>query len=385
MRMLKKIGSVAAMVAACVVSFPASAAAERAYDPLNLKSSSVLVVDDASGQVLYGKNTDAVVPIASITKLMTAMVTLDAGLPLDEMIEISEEDYDSARGERVRARLAVGTTISREDLLRLALMSSDNRSAAALGRTYPGGLPAFVQAMNAKAYLLGMHDSRFVEPTGLQSANVSSAQDLAKLVRAAHEYPLIRDFSTTPTHAFTINGNFVEHGNTNALVKSGNWEIDVQKTGFIREAGRCLVMYAKLAARPVIIVLLDSVGKYARLADAARIRDWLDPGYDVPEMLTRAERLPHRAPMRLKNAATPKVNRGVNLKVTSTSTRLKGAVTLKVNRGANLKVTSTPTRLKGTVTLKVNKAVPLKVTSAATAPRKHVTARVRIAYRSRVG
>jgi D-alanyl-D-alanine endopeptidase (penicillin-binding protein 7) len=233
---------------------------------------------------------------------MTAMVTIDARLPLDEPVEITDEDYESVKGERVKTRLPVGSVVTREDLLRLALMASDNRAAAALGRTYPGGLYAFTQAMNVKAQMLGMGDSHFVEPTGLMSANVSSAQDLAKLVRAANGYPLIRDFSTTPSHTFVINGRLVEYGNTNGLVKDGDWEIGVQKTGFIREAGRCLVMYAKLAARPVIIVLLDSVGRYTRLADAARIRDWLDPDYDVPNSLAHAEMARERAatPVRIK-------------------------------------------------------------------------------------
>jgi D-alanyl-D-alanine endopeptidase (penicillin-binding protein 7) len=322
------------LAVAALLGLAAPAAAVVDADALHLKSSSVLVLDEATGRVLYGKNEGAVVPIASITKLMTAMVTMDARLALDEQIEITEEDYESVRGERVKTRLPVGAMVSREDLLRLALMSSDNRAAAALGRSYPGGADAFAQAMNVKAQLLGMRDSQFVEPTGLMSANVSSARDLAKLVRAANDYPLIREFSTAPSHVFFINGRMAEYGNTNALVKDTDWDIGVQKTGFIREAGRCLVMYAKLAARPVIIVLLDSVGRYTRLADAARIRDWLDPAYDVPNALAQAELVRERpAPVRVKaGARILKTKSGKAAKATAqVSPRKQAAVRVKAS------------------------------------------------------
>ncbi|MCU0896550.1 MAG: D-alanyl-D-alanine endopeptidase [Burkholderiales bacterium] len=291
--MIKKL---ARAVAWCAVaaSFAAVATvstgtAHAAGDDLRLKSSAVLVMDEQTGEVLYGKNTDAVVPIASITKLMTAMVTLDAALDMRELVEISTEEIEITRSSGAKARLPRGTSLSRDDLLHLALMASDNRAAAALASSYPGGVDAFVAAMNAKARLLDMGDSRFADPTGLTPENVSSAEDLAKLVRAANDYPLIREYSTSPSHEVTINGRRVQFGNTNALVRANDWEIGLQKTGFIRAAGRCLVMYAKLATRPVVIVLLDSVGKYTRLVDAARIREWLEPGYSVPTGLVRAE------------------------------------------------------------------------------------------------
>ncbi len=257
----------------------AALAAGDALGP-QLQSHAALVIDEQTGEVLYSKNGASVVPIASITKLMTAMVTLDARLALADEIEISEDEVDATRGQR--SRIKPGMIISRNDLLRLALMSSENRAAAALARTYPGGAFAFVQAMNVKAAQIGMRDSRFVEPTGLSSQNVSSPKDLAHLVRAAHGYPLIRDYSTSPSYELEVNGHHIGFMNTNGLVRSGTWDIGLSKTGFINEAGRCLVMQAKLAARPVIIVLLDSIGKFTRLADAARIRAWLEPGYIMP-------------------------------------------------------------------------------------------------------
>jgi D-alanyl-D-alanine endopeptidase (penicillin-binding protein 7) len=207
-------------------------------------------------------------------------------LPLDQELTISMEDVEATRPTRSRLRPGYGLT--RSDLLLLALMSSDNRAAVALGRTYPGGMQAFVEAMNVKARMLDMTDSRFVEPSGLASENVSSARDLAKLVRAARQYPLISEYSTRTDHEIQLGKRKEKFVNTNGLVRAGSWDIDLSKTGFIREAGRCLVMYAKLAARPVIIVLLDSFGKYTRLADAEQIRAWLEPGYTPPAGLTRA-------------------------------------------------------------------------------------------------
>jgi len=297
--MIKKLARAVAWSAVAVslatVATLSTGTAHAAGDDLKLKSSAVLVMDEQTGQVLYGKNTDAVVPIASITKLMTAMVTLDAGLDMREEVEISTEEIEITRGSGAKARLPRGASLSRDDLLHLALMASDNRAAAALASSYPGGVDAFVAAMNAKARLLDMGDSRFADPTGLTPENVSSAEDLAKLVRAANDYPLIREYSTSPSHEVTINGRRVQFGNTNALVRANDWEIGLQKTGFIRAAGRCLVMYAKLATRPVVIVLLDSVGKYTRLVDAARIREWLEPGYSVPTGLVRADAVKVRA------------------------------------------------------------------------------------------
>jgi D-alanyl-D-alanine endopeptidase (penicillin-binding protein 7) len=258
----------------------ANALPNNADEPDALKSTSVLVIDEQTGEILYGKNIAAVVPIASITKLMTAMVTLDAQLPLGDPVAITDEDIDLHKG--TRSRLPIGTTLTRAEMLHLALMASENRAASALGNSHPGGQAAFVAAMNAKAAALGMKDTRFVEPTGLSSDNVSSAPDLAKLVTAAKDYPLIREYSTSTALDVEIRGRRVAFTNTNGLVRAGDWEIGVSKTGFIREAGRCLVMQVRLATRSVIVVLLDSWGSFTRIADAARIRAWLEPGYAIP-------------------------------------------------------------------------------------------------------
>jgi D-alanyl-D-alanine endopeptidase (penicillin-binding protein 7) len=242
-------------------------------DPLDLKSSVALVVDQESDQVLLSKNPDAVLPIASITKLMTALVVVEAQQPLDERLTISEADIDTAKGSR--SRLTVGTRLSRGEMLQLALMASENRAANALGRHYPGGIDVFVGAMNAKAQLIGMNDTRYVEPTGLSSENRSSAKDLALLVRAASEHQLIRELSTAREAQVPIGQRQMEFRNTNGLVRNPRWSIDLQKTGYISEAGRCVVMQAELYGRKLIMVLLDSAGKYSRIADAERIRGWL--------------------------------------------------------------------------------------------------------------
>jgi len=242
-------------------------------DPLDLRSSVALVVDRDTDEVLFSKNPQAVLPIASITKLMTAMVVVDAGQSLEETLAITQDDVDTEKGSS--SRLAVGTELSRGEMLQLALMSSENRAAHALGRHYPGGLRAFVSAMNAKAALLGMHATNYVDPTGLSSANRSSAQDLALLVRAASERPLIRELSTTREAAVDVGARHLQYRNTNALVRDPDWSIALQKTGYIREAGRCVVMLAELAGRKLILVLLDSAGSVARTADAQRLREWL--------------------------------------------------------------------------------------------------------------
>jgi len=239
-----------------------------------LRSSSVMVQDAATGEVVFLKNAEAVVPIASITKLMTAMVALDRGLDLDQRIVISSEDYDSLKG--TASRLRAGSTLTRNDLLLLALMASENRAAHALGRTYPGGLPAFIKAMNAKAASLGMTDSQFVDPTGLSPHNVSSARDLVKLVQAAHDYPLIREYSTTEQAVVRVQGRPMSYRNTNGLVRSTQWNIGLSKTGYISEAGRCLVMRVQLASKDMIVVLLDSWGRQSRIGDANRLRKWLE-------------------------------------------------------------------------------------------------------------
>jgi D-alanyl-D-alanine endopeptidase (penicillin-binding protein 7) len=240
----------------------------------HLKSSAVAVIDQNTGDVLYEKNAGAVLPIASITKLMTAMVALDAQPGLDELLTVSEADIDTLKG--THSRLSVGTKLSREEMLRLALMSSENRAASALSRHYPGGREAFIAAMNAKAYALGLTDTRFSDPTGLTPENVSSARDLAKLVDAAHQYPLIREFSTLEQHQVAVKGRQQTFRNTNALVKSDSWQIGLSKTGYISEAGKCLVMQVWLDNKPTIIVLLDSWGKLTRIGDANRIKRWVE-------------------------------------------------------------------------------------------------------------
>lgn len=247
---------------------------------LVLRSASVLVVDQVTGETLYAKNPQKPAPIASITKLMTAIVTLDAGLPLNEEITIGPEDVDRIKG--TSSRLALGSTLTREELLHLALIASENRAAAALSRAYPGGRPAFIEAMNRKARELGMTHTRFVDGTGLSSENQSTAADLVKLVDAAYRYPLIRRISTTGSYDLVIpTRNQVRHltfNNTNLLTRRDDWEIGVSKTGYINEAGHCLVMQAKIAGQRVIIVLLDSWGKLSRIGDANRIRKWLEYG-----------------------------------------------------------------------------------------------------------
>jgi len=242
---------------------------------LELKSNAALVIDEAQGLTLYAKNARQVVPIASITKLMTAMVVLDARLPLDQPITLDRADANGAR--RTPSRLKVGARLTRGELLWVALMASENRAAAALARTYPGGTGACVAAMNRKALDLGMPHTRFADASGLSSENVSSAEDLSRMVRAAHRYPAIRRFTTSPSHTVTLSdGRVLEYNNSNGLVKNKSWTIGLSKTGYLDEAGRCLVMQAQIAARPVIIVLLDSWGKYTRLGDANRIRKWME-------------------------------------------------------------------------------------------------------------
>jgi D-alanyl-D-alanine endopeptidase (penicillin-binding protein 7) len=246
----------------------------RTHKAVFLRSSTALVQDAGTGEVVINKNADSVTPIASITKLMTAMVIIDRGLDLDARIVVSREDVDFKKG--TRSRLQPGAILTRDELLILALMSSENRAAAALGRTYPGGNAAFIAAMNAKAAALGMNDSHFVDPTGLSAGNVASARDLAKLVRAAHEYPLIREYSTRERHTVQVHGRPLRFANTNGLVRSTQWEIGLSKTGYISEAGRCLVMHVRLASKDLIVVLLDSWGKQSRVGDANRIKRWLE-------------------------------------------------------------------------------------------------------------
>jgi len=241
-----------------------------------MRSSIVLIYDENGNQPLHSKNSDVIAPIASITKLMTAMVVLDAKLPLDEEISIVPQDI--SKEKRTRSRTRTGMTLTRGELLKLALMSSDNLSAAALARTYPGGTEAALMQMNIKARELDMHSSRFTDPTGLSSGNVSTANDLVKMVRAAKGYELIHEFSIATSH-YVERGDGrrpVRFGNTNPLVKSSSWNIGLSKTGYIKEAGRCLVMEAKISEHPVIIVLLDSWGKNSRVGDANRVKKWME-------------------------------------------------------------------------------------------------------------
>ncbi len=262
-----------------VVSRVPAKSVVRTRDELRpaVKSGSVLVVEQGTGGALYQKNATVVVPIASITKLMTAMVVLDTTPDLQATIEITDDDVDYLRGSR--SRLNVGVSMTRETALLLALMSSENRAAHALARHFPGGMPAFVAAMNQKAQSLGMRDTHFEDPTGLTSSNVSTAYDLAKMVSAAYSYPLIREFSTTPESVVDVAGRQLAFNNTNPLVKNASWDVGLSKTGYIHEAGKCLVMQARVADRPVVIVLLDSVGKLTRVGDANRIKRWMEQAH----------------------------------------------------------------------------------------------------------
>ncbi len=240
----------------------------------DLKSGAVLVVDENSESILLSQHADVAVPIASITKLMTALVVLEAKQPMNEVLQITAADRDTERGSS--SRLAIGTRLTRAELMHVALMSSENRAAHALGRNYPGGLDAMVKAMNAKARALGMTRASFVDPTGLSSRNVASPQDLSRLVIAASRNPTISMYSTDQTHTLKVGRQQLEFRNTNNLVTKPDWDIVVQKTGYITEAGKCLVMKAMIAGRSVVIVLLDSYGKYTRVADAKRIKTWME-------------------------------------------------------------------------------------------------------------
>lgn len=242
-------------------------------DPLDLKSNVALVIDPANSKVLFEKNSAVALPIASLTKLMTSLVVVEAQQNMDEVLEVSAADVDHEKN--THSRLWVGARMTRANLLHIALMSSENRAASALGRNYPGGEPAFVAAMNAKAKALGMTATHYVEPTGLSSQNVASARDLAKLVIAAHQHPIINQYSTDAEYMVDAGTRSLQYRNSNGLVKNPGWDIGLQKTGFINEAGRCLVMLTKIDGRPLVMVFLDSKGKLSRFADAGRIRKWV--------------------------------------------------------------------------------------------------------------
>ncbi len=274
----RRLHSLEKIVAFCALAavFAVSIGFARAGDGPKVRSAVALVQDADSGETLYEKNSETILPIASITKLMTAIVVLERELDLEQPVAVSREDLKSTRSSRVRGRLRSGSVLTRDELLLLMLMASENRAAAALARTYPGGTDAFVAAMNAEAGRLGLHDTRFADPSGLSPDNVSSAQDLAKLVKVAHGYPRIRDYSTRSSAKIRARGGTVGFRNTNLLVRSDQWDIELSKTGYIRAAGRCLVMHVRMASRDLVVVLLDSWGKYTRIADARRIRKWLE-------------------------------------------------------------------------------------------------------------
>ena len=243
-------------------------------DPLDLKSSVALVLDQSNSEVLFEKNSNVALPIASITKMMTGLIVVQAHQDMDEMLTVTDDDVDRVKFSS--SRLKVGAQLSRANMLHIALMSSENRAASALGRNYPGGREAFVAAMNAKASELGMNDTHYVDTNGLSKMNVASAHDLARLMMAAYQEPLLRQYSTDPKAVVEANGRPMQFGNTNYLVAMPGWDIGLQKTGFINEAGRCLMMQAVIEGRAVIMVFLDSKGKQSRTADAGRMRKWLE-------------------------------------------------------------------------------------------------------------
>jgi len=306
------------MIRAFAIVFAALAAsAAGAVDldaaKLRLMSANAVVVDAKNGRTIYSKAADEVTPIASLTKLMTAMVILDANQPADEMLTVELADFDYLKGSHSRLRL--GATLRRDEMLRLALMSSENRAASALARYYPGGTLAFIAAMNDKARSLGMTHTHYDDPTGLSPHNVSTANDLARLVQAAADYSLIREYSTTPAHYVEVQptGQTLGFNNSNRLVKNSDWDIELQKTGYIREAGRCVVMLANIASKPMVIVLLDSIGTLTRVADAQRVKHWIETGESLPVVAVKAIMKPaHKAkPARIQGKfAATKAHRG---------------------------------------------------------------------------
>ena len=265
------------------LSFARAAGLHLAPDPLRLNSSVALLVNQDTGEVLVGKNDQAVVPIASLTKLMTALLVVEARQPMDEVLKITEEDVDTERHSR--SRLKVGTALTRQEALHLALMSSENRAAHALGRTYPGGLPKMVQAMNARSQQLGMKNTTYVDPTGLSNRNQSTARDVAVLVGAVAKNPVLAEYSTTPAHLASLGGRTLQYVNSNRLVRNrkASWNIELQKTGYIVEAGRCLTMLTDVGGHDLIMVLLDADSNGARMADAERMRRWVVAQYGIPE------------------------------------------------------------------------------------------------------
>ncbi|HVZ46008.1 MAG TPA: D-alanyl-D-alanine endopeptidase [Ramlibacter sp.] len=317
----------------------------RVSDPLHLGSSAVAVVDANSKELLYGKNPDAVLPMASVTKLMMGLVTLEAKLPMDEPITITEEDVDRERMSRSRMR--VGAVLSRAEALRLALMSSENRAAHALGRTYPGGLQAFVEAMNRKAKQLGMTHTTYVDPTGLSEKNQSSAHDLATLVLAASSYPLLREYSTTPEHRTVVAGRILVYRNSDPLLRDPAWTIDLQKTGYIVEAGHCVVMRTRAYGRDVAMVVLDAGDNRTRSADARRLRRWVELGADDNAVkLALAEPARHPAVARDAKRAHPQAVAAKGEKTARSAKSAKSANSVKGTKQAKASTRSKETHAK---------------------------------------
>lgn len=281
-------GPAAATPSGPTLSFARAAGLHLAPDPLRLNSSAALLVNQDTGEVLVRKNDQAVLPIASLTKLMSALLVLEANQPMDEMLTITEEDVDKERHSR--SRLRVGTQLTRQEALHLALMSSENRAAHALGRTYPGGLDKMVQAMNARAQQLGMKNTTYVDPTGLSNRNQSTARDLAVLMGTVARHPQMREFSTTPAHLASLGGRTLQYVNSNRLVRRAGWDIELQKTGYIVEAGRCLTMVTEVGGRDVIMVLLDAETNGARLSDAERMRRWVLAEWGLPDPVVMARK-----------------------------------------------------------------------------------------------
>jgi D-alanyl-D-alanine endopeptidase (penicillin-binding protein 7) len=277
-RRLALASSLLCLLATAGISRAAEVTTLIAKSP-DVRSQAVLVIDRATSAVIYSRHAEQAAPIASITKLMTALVVLDGGQPLDEEVAITT--VDRTRTQNLPSRLAVGTKLTRRELLRLALMSSENRAAQALATSYTGGEPAFLKAMNAKAAELGMVHSKFEDPTGLSDHNVASPNDLVRLVTAANQNALVREYSTAQAHSVRVGRQQVEFRNTNPLVRDPTWQVSVQKTGHIAAAGQCLVLQALVDGRDVVIVLLNSFGKYTRVADARRIRKWMGPAQAV--------------------------------------------------------------------------------------------------------
>ena len=268
-----------------VLSAGEQAGLNLTHDPLELKSSVALVLDQNSSEVLLDKNSQVALPIASLTKLMTSMVVVESKQDMNEVLAVTDDDID--REKHSSSRLRIGSQLTRADMLHIALMSSENRAASALGRNYPGGLPAFVAAMNAKAKALGMTETHYVDSTGLSHLNVASARDLSRLVMAAYQHPVIRQYSTDSKYVVEPGGRPLQYSTSNHLVDKPEWQIGLQKTGYINEAGRCMVMQTTIDGRQIVMVFLDSRGKYSRQADADRVRKWLADSH--PATLTRVK------------------------------------------------------------------------------------------------